>query len=240
MISLGIDPSLRAFGWCIYTNSDDVHVIIDSGHEESFKSDVPVARYTQFRALVESLIAKYDPDCIGIESPAYDAGPFQSIHFALMMYCLEAAFEARKDVVLFDPATVKFLAKRKAGKSIFGKTEMINHVKQDIPTLSSIDNNEADAYVVAKYASRFFLLRLSKIEISDLEENETKVFVGRTKTVKRDNSSYQKRVAHLFKENQRYFSFSKIPRGSIKLPKISQIDPSIVNFLEGKQEKKNG
>lgn len=240
MIALGLDPSLRAFGWCVYTFVDDQHVIVDSGHEASFKSDVPVARYTQFRALVESLLTKYEPECVGIESPAYDAGPFQSIHFALMMYCLEAAFEARKDVVLFDPATVKFLAKRKPGKAIFGKTEMISHVKTDIPTLNSIDNNEADAYIVAKYSSHFFRIIQESLDLQDLEENEYKVFLGRIKRHKKGDSVTHKRVAHLFKENQRYYAFSKVPRGSVKLPKISQINPAIVSFLEGKQEESNG
>lgn len=232
MISLGIDPSLRAFGWCVYTYESDSHIILGSGHEASFKYDVPVARYTQFRSLVEILIQKYDPDCIGIESPAYNAGPFQSIHFALMMYCLEAAFEARKDVVMFDPATVKFLAKRNPGKSLFGKAEMINHVKQDVLDLDGIDNNEADAYVVSKYASHFFQVRDGVCDLSKLEQNEYKVFAGRVRKSKKGSEVVTKPMAHLFKENNRFFRFSQVPKGSVKLPKISQIDPSIVHYLE--------
>ena len=232
MISLGLDPSLRAFGWCIYTQNEGVHILVASGHVKSEIKDVPVTRYMQFREMVNDLIVKYKPDNIGIESPAYDAGPFQSVHFALMMYCLEAAFNHRRDVVLFDPATVKFLAKMQPGKSLFTKADMIQVVKNDILSDEDIDNNEADAYVVAKYANRFYRLLNGHMDPDLLEPNESKVFIERTKKSKKGSTTITKRISHIFKENHRYFLFSKIPEHTKKLPSISEIPNSIVNFLK--------
>ena len=231
---LGLDPSLSAYGWAIH---DDEQVgtkrRVISGHEGTLPNTVPVCRFMHFRALVASLLNRYDVDLVGIESPAYQAGPFQRIHFGLMMYSSESVFEKRLDFVLYDPSTLKMLAKGDPKKhGIMSKLDMQRRVQIDTIDPVSIDNNEADAYLVAKYAARFMRLKRGDIKPTDLEASERSVFLERSRRVKTMKGVVTKRVAHVFRENSRYFQFSSIPAGQITLPAKTAIEPSILSFLE--------
>lgn len=237
MISLGLDPSLRAYGWAaVDTAAVGRARRVGSGHDGTLSSAVPVARFMHFRTMVRDLLrANPSVQVIGIESPAYEAGPFQTIHFGLMMFSLEAAFEARKDVVLFDPTTLKYLAKGdpQARKGPMGKMDMQRQVQLDTMDSRVIDNNEADAYLVALFAARFMELRSGAVEPSDLSPAEVAVFVGRKRRVKVPGGTRVKRVAHAFRENSRFFQFSQVPAGSVSLPKRSDVDPKLLSFLDG-------
>ena len=187
-----------------------------------------------FRALVRSLVERFDPDAVGIESPAYQAGPFQRIHFGLMMFSLEAVFERRKDCVLFDPATLKLLAKGdpKKRRGSMSKLDMQRQVQLDTMDVSVIDNNEADAYLVALYAARFAMLKSGAIPPSALTPSETSVFLTRARRVKTVKGTVTKRVAHVFRENSRHFQFSEVPPGRVDLPSKSSIPKDIVDYLD--------
>lgn len=186
------------------------------------------------RSMVRNLIREYDPEVIGIESPAYDAGPFQTIHFGLMMFSLEAVFERRKDCVLYDPATLKFLAKsdpsKKKGPMM--KLDMQRFVQMDTNDTKLIDNNEADAYCVAYFASRLKSILDGELSPTQLTPSEQKVFLLRTRTKRTLSGKKTKRVAHVFRENSRYMRFSKVPEGDVSLPKKSDINESLLEFLE--------
>ena len=234
MISLGIDPSFSGYGWCTH-DSDDVGLKrrISSGHEETFSSMVPVARYVHYRSLVERLLSTFQPQVVGIESPAY-TGTFQVVHHTLMMYALEAIFNSRIDCVLFDPSTLKSLARgnRKNKTGPMMKLDMQRFVQLDTMDSNVIDNNEADAYCVAYFAARFFDTYNGKIDPKNLTESEFNTFIGRTKKVKTLTGTKVKRVSHVFRENSRFFQFSKIPSGKLDLPKKSQVNQDLLDFLD--------
>lgn len=236
---LGLDPSLRAYGWAIHDSiAEGRKRRVASGHDGTPATTVPVVRFMQFRSLVASLLEKHDPEGVGMESPAYAAGPFQRIHFGLMMFALEAVFERRKDCVLFDPATLKLLAREDSEKrkGPMGKLDMQRRVQVDTLDPSVIDNNEADAYLVALYAARFFDLQSGALSPEDLTPSERSVFVTRKKRTKTMRGFVVKRIAHVFRENSRYFSFSKVPPGSVLLPGKSAVDPRIGEFLASVEE----
>jgi len=232
---LGLDPSLTAYGWAIH---DDDKVgpkrRFASGHEGTLPSTVPVVRFMHFRALVASLLRQYKVELVGIESPAYQAGPFQRIHFGLMMYSIEAIFERRLDCVLYDPATLKLLAKRDSTKrrGSMSKMDMQRQVQLDTMEAQVIDNNEADAFLVAKYAARFKRLRTGSLDPTSLDPSERSVFIERSRRVKTMRGVVRKRVAHAFRENSRFFDFSQIPAGEVSLPTKAAIRPEILAFLE--------
>lgn len=235
MISLGLDPSLTSYGWALH-NSEETGKkrLISSGHDGTPSTTVPVVRFIQFRNLVKKIISKEpNVEIIGIESPAYSGGPFQSIHFGLMMYAFEACFEERKDIVLFDPSTLKFLAKeKKLNKTKMEKFDMQRYVQLDTLNSKSIDNNEADAYIVAKFASRFLKFKRGEIQPTDLTENERSVFLERKKKVKTLSGSKIKRIGHIFRENSRFYEFSRIPQGSVDLPEKKLVKKELLDFLE--------
>jgi len=193
-----------------------------------------------FRALVASLLRQYKVELVGIESPAYQAGPFQRIHFGLMMYSLEAIFERRLDCVLYDPATLKLLAKGDPAKrrGSMSKMDMQRCVQIDTMEAQVIDNNEADAYLIGLYSSRLKRLLDGEIQARDLTLSEQRVFVTRSRRVKTLAGITEKRMAHSFRENSRFFRFSMIPAGEVSLPTKDAVDPAILKFLENIKDEK--
>jgi len=236
MITLGLDPSLRSYGWAVHDSSATGRSRrIESGHEGTLSDVVPVARFLHFQALVENLLRRFPMiEAVGIESPAYDAGPFQSIHFGLMMFSQVPVFEYRKDLVLFDPATLKYLAKEDPlkKKGIMGKADMQRKVQLDTVDTKIIDNNEADAYMMAVFTARFLEMQSGSIHPSSLTPSEKAVFLKRSRKVKTSTGIKVKKVAHISREGSRYFKFSNIPQGSVKLPQKTAINPKLMKFLE--------
>jgi Holliday junction resolvasome RuvABC endonuclease subunit len=232
MRTLGLDPSLRAFGWAIYDSSPHIaprQRRVDSGYEGTLSLNVPVARFMHFREMVRNLLKEHEVDAVGIESPAYQGGPFSENHFGLMMYALEAIFEQRKDCVLFDPTTLKFLT----GKATASKSDMQRFVQLDTMDTEIINNNEADAYCIAKFAARFLEVRDGTLPPWGLKESEKRTFLTKTRKIKTaSGNKIVKRTAHTFRENSRYFAFSKIPSGSVNLPSKSSINSSLLEWLE--------
>lgn len=242
MLSLGLDPSLRSFGWAVYDSDAPPHRrLVDSGHEATFVTTVPVARFIHFRAMVQDLIERYSVAAVGIESPAYGGGPFSETHFGLMLFSLESIFSYRLDCILFDPGTLKFLAKidpdKKKGK--MSKLDIQRFVSNDRNNPKLINNDEADAYVVAKFATRMIDLADGNLDPKKLSPSEFQVFLGRTRTVKgRTGVKRIKKTAHIFRENSRFFRFSRVPRGNVDLPNKQDIDPTLLKFLQKKNRLK--
>lgn len=235
MRTLGSDPSLTGYGWAIHdSDATGLKRRVASGHENTLPSTVPVARFMHFQSLISSLIDKYKPDVFGIESPAYGAGPFQSIHFGLMMFSLVPVFESRIDCALFDPATLKLLAKGdpKEKRGAMGKLDMQRKVQLDTLDPNIIDNNEADAYLVAYFATRLTKLIRGELDPSELTPSEKRVFILRTRTIKTIKGKKIRHVGHVFRENSRFFEYSRIPAGSVALPNKHEIKKDILNFIE--------
>lgn len=237
MRALGLDPSLKNYGFAIFDSDAPIPSLrrVVSGRVATVSSTVPVVRFMHFRALVADLLRKYRVDVVGIESPAYSAGPFSERHFGLMMFSLESIFERRKDAVLFDPTTVKLMT----GKGNASKADIIQFVKLDTMSTDPISNDEADAYCIAKFAARFTQLRRGQISPDDLSDGEKRVFLTRTiQKKKTDGSVSIKRTAHAFRSNSRFFEFSLVPKGSVNLPDKAEMDPKLIKWLENEEWQK--
>lgn len=233
MISFGIDPSLTAFGVAILnTEAIGLSRRVHSEHIGTPASVVPTARYSHYRSLVKKILSSYQPSVVGVESPVLDSSSFSYVHYTLMMYALEAIFDARIDCVLFDPSTLKYLTRgNKSKRGLMTKLDMQRFVQLDTMDSNIIDDNEADAYCLAYFAARFADLFNGKIKPEDLNENEFHTFLGKTKKVKTLKGTKIKKTAHIFRENNRFFQFSKISRGMIDLPDKSDINQSIIEFM---------
>jgi Holliday junction resolvasome RuvABC endonuclease subunit len=232
MLTLGLDPSLRAYGWAVYDSNaaNSKNRRVASGHEGTLSLTVPVARFMHFRALVKDLLNRYSIQAVGIESPAYGGGHFSEQHFGLMMFSLEAVFEKRIDCVLFDPTTLKFMT---TGKANAGKLDMQRFVQLNIMSTTILQNDEADAFCVARATARFMEIQNGTMPVGELSDHEKKVFLTRTRKKKTaTGTKIVKRTAHVFRENSRYFSFSKVPAGDVTLPSKSMINTDLLNWLE--------
>ena len=228
MKSLGIDPSLTGFGYCVYdSDSPKNSKIVISGHKGTSPDDVPVVRFTEIRSLVRNLLNRFSVQVVGIESPAFNAGPFASVHHCLMMYTIEAVYEKKIDLVLFDPNTVKYLT----GDKDFNKDDMKKFVKLDTMRPGDIQSDEADAYCIARHASRFHSLLNGILKPDELSDNELSTYISRKKSKKTMVKKKQSFNGHIFRENERFFRFSSITDGN-KLPKKSPINDEILRWLE--------
>ncbi len=241
MIALGLDPSLRSYGWAVFNSSAKGRARrIASGHEGTLPSVVPPARFLHFQAMVSDILKRFpDIEVVGIESPAYNAGPFQSIHFGLLQFSMAEVFNARKDCVLFDPATREYLVREdpQLKKGRIHKIDVQNYVKLDTLDANTIDNNEADAYVIGKFACRLTELRKGLINPSDLTPCELQKFVAMKRKKKTLGGTKIVNIAHAFRENNRFFEFSRIPPGSVSLPQKGKINSEIVKYLENLETK---
>jgi Holliday junction resolvasome RuvABC endonuclease subunit len=232
MRALGLDPSLRAYGWCIFDSeaSSKRKRRVISGHEKTLPTTVLEVRFVHFRSLVTDLLRRFSVDVVGLESPAYGGGHFSENHFGLMMYSREAVFEARKDLVLFDPTTLKYLTGRGSQAS---KQDMQRFVQLETMNPNPIQNDEADAFCAARFATRFMQVREGLLDPDDLSKFEKRVFLQRTRKVKRVlGGSVTKRTAHVFRENSRFFAYSKVPQGDVDLPDKDAINPDLLKWLE--------
>ncbi len=230
MRALGLDPSLTSFGWCVYDSSapSGPRKLVASGHEGTLNDLVPVARFMHARSMVESLLRRFKVDVVGMESPAYDGGPFQTAHFGLMMFSMEPVFERRKDLVLFDPTTLKFVS---TGDSKASKADMQRAVQLDRMSTDLVQADESDAYHVAMKAARFKMLWTGELSPEALTELEQRVFLQRVRQAPKRSKKPVKRVAHAFRQNSRFFEFSRIPEGSVQLPNKSEIRPELLEWL---------
>jgi Holliday junction resolvasome RuvABC endonuclease subunit len=233
MIAIGLDPSLRSFGWAVIdTSSKGLQRRIASGHCVTVSSDCQPARYLHLQQLVRNVIQKFpQTEIVGIESPAYSAGPFQTIHHSLMMFSLAEVFLARKNCVLFDPATREYLI-RNGRKGKIGKLDIQRYVQLDTLDSTLIQNDEADAYVIGLFAARLTELRRGIIKPSDLTPAETQKFLLMTRRKKTLKGIKINKTAHIFRSNSRFYDFSQVPINSMALPQKDSISPNLLAFID--------
>lgn len=222
MISLGMDPSLTGFGWCVH-NSLAVGParIVAKGLFQTSARDIFVARYMYLRDEVYKLFDNYpEIQVVGTESPAYGEQYSEGL-YALFTYVNEAVYVRRKDIVYFDPGSLKMLAKEDptARKGKMFKTDMVDAARADTGIKGRFNHNEADAYHVARFSARFFEFLTEQITVEDLLPSEYLAFAKVHTFVRGKRAGQTIRPGAVYKEGQRFFRFSLLgPDGLPKKP----------------------
>jgi len=212
MLSLGIDPSMSDMGWCIHDPwAVGKKRVIDKGRFSSPSNEIFIARYMGLRACLNDLLTDYpEVSIVGVESPPFGEGWSEGL-YGLFLYVNEAIYTHRKDVVYFDPSTVKSLAKEDPNirKGKMFKADMIAMAHADTG-ISKWNNDEADAYHVARFAARFLLLLEGEITEDVLLPSEAHTFLRTHTFVKGKHEGETHQDGTLFRENDRFFRFSKL------------------------------
>jgi Holliday junction resolvasome RuvABC endonuclease subunit len=215
MITLGLDPSFTGYGWCVHDSSQVGPArIVARGRVSTPAKDVFVKRYKFLRQIVDDLLDKYpEVEGIGVESPTY--GEFWSMGaYALFVYTNEAIYDRRKDVIYFDPLTLKALVKQdpKVRKGTMFKSDMVDAAKADTGIKGPLNHDEADAYHIARFAARFWELDRGLLQESDLTPSELLTFC-RTHTYQRGKRAGETvKLGAIFRENDRFHRFSQVER----------------------------
>lgn len=199
MLVFGFDPSLTGFGWCIHDGGCvGPKRVVAKGQFKTSAKTLVVQRYIDIRESVCELFTEYpEIGAVGAESTPFGES-FSEGLYGLYLYVLEACLRHKKDVVYFDPMRVKLLARMDSSvrKGTMDKTDMVSIAKQD-SQVKVWNHNEADAYIIARSAARFWALYHQQIGPEDLTPSETQVFLG------------TKKSGVLFKEGDRFYRFSQ-------------------------------
>lgn len=211
MIVLGLDPSMTGFGWCVHDSAATGPArVVARGRFATPAKQVFVARYMTLRDSIDGLIVQYPQvQAVGIESPPFGELWSEGL-YALFVYVNEVVYTRRKDVVYFDPGTVKMLAKGdpKARKGKMFKTDMVAAARADTGIKGAFNHNEADAYLVAKFTARFWLFFTGQIAEADLTPSEYQAFAKVHTFVKGERAGETIRTGAVYKEGKRFYRFS--------------------------------
>jgi len=183
MITLGLDPSLRAFGWTLI---DDNAQILEKGLLGTDSDMIFVERYMYLRdeviALITSIKAKYPNEqlTMAVESPYFN-DLFSEGMYGLFLYVNEAIKLGSVDVMFLSPLQVKshahkFLARPKGWK--MQKSDMVDACKKANPTgdIKKLNHHQADAYWVGRIGQRFWKFVNGLILEEHLDEIEKSQF----------------------------------------------------------------
>jgi Holliday junction resolvasome RuvABC endonuclease subunit len=212
MLSLGVDPSISGLGWCVHdADAQGRDRVVKKGRFSTSAKQIFVERYMSLRDSVGSVLDEFpEVRIVGVESPVFGE-QWSSGAYGLFLYVNEAVFLRRKDVVYFDPLTVKLLAKEdptvRRGKQF--KADMVSLAKADTG-IKSWNNDEADAYHIARFAARFLQLLEGEIEEDVLLPSEAHVFLKQKVITSGFRAGQTQGVGTLFRENDRFFRFSKL------------------------------
>lgn len=213
MLCLGIDPSLTGFGWAIHEDeTTGPGRLVSSGLWITSPEDVFVVRYFTLRHNLQQLLeANPEIRYVGVESPPYGE-QFSEGLYALFTHVNEAVYIARRDVVHFDPGTVKMLAK------IDPKIQVGKMTKQDMIRMAALDtgiakwnHNIADAYLIGVYAARFWRFQRGELPQTDLTPSEYRAFAKTHVYTRGKKKGLEEKTGAVFKEGRRFFQFSLLP-----------------------------
>lgn len=212
MIVLGLDPSLSGFGWCVHNSSVlGPARVVAKGVLTTTSKTLFISRYRFLRDKVMELIEKYpEVEAVGVESPPYGES-FSEGLYGLYLYVNEALYLKRKDVVFFDPKTLKMLAKMDptVRRGTMDKRDMIEAMRAETQ-IKRINHNEADAYIVAREAARFWELYHGLIQENELTPSEVRSFTRIHKVTKGPRAGRVSKLGLLFREDDRFFRFSQL------------------------------
>lgn len=147
---------------------------------------------------------------LGVESPPFGELWSEGL-YGLFLYVTEAIFSRRRDVVYFDPLTVKLLAKMdpKIRRGTMDKRDMIEAAKADTG-VKRWNHNEADAYIIARSAARFWEFQQELLQEDELTPSELHSFAR----VPGPKAKTTKKLGLIYREDDRFFRFSLVPSSS--------------------------
>lgn len=218
MRTLGFDPSLTNFGWAVH-DSDGVAAgrCLARGRFRTSSATLFVDRYCDLRASVISLLSQYDVARVGVEYPVFDELYSEGM-YGLFLYTCEALKLGCRDVVFFSPGQIKAQARQFLGRPKNWKMQ-----KPDMVEAAQLDagggrwnHNEADAYLVAKAAARFWQFYDGSLAKEDLTIPEKQQF-AHIHTYKRGKKAGEtEHRGILYREDERFFQWSRHAQGRAK------------------------
>ena len=175
----GLDPSLTNFGWAIHNDCETGLARCEArGRFQTSSKTLFVDRYVDLRERLFNLVQEHQPDAVGIEYPVF-GDLWSEGMYGLFLYSCEALKAAKMDVVFFSPGQIKSVSRdlldRPKGWRMT-KSDMCEAAKLDVGGKGRWNHNEADAYLCARHAARFWGVQRGLMSVDELSEKELKQF----------------------------------------------------------------
>lgn len=168
-----------------------------------------VVRYMTMRDSLRALIQREKPDKIGIEHPVFSALYSEGM-YGLFLYSCEALRTEGCDVVFWSPLQVKAHARETLDRPkswVMDKVDMVEAAKKDAGG-KTWNHNEADAYLVARLAGRFWGLYGQTLTEDALTLTERKYFTEIKQYVRGTKAGQSERRGVIYREDDRFFLWS--------------------------------
>jgi len=214
MIVLGLDPSLTNFGWALHDTNAPVGDPTRCPQRGRFRTSSKmefVERYIQQRESLRNLVRETKPDRVGIEFPVF-ADLWSEGMYGLFLFCCEALRKERCDVVFWSPMQAKAHARDTIDRPHnwkMDKMDMCEAAKTDTGG-GKWNHNEADAYLIARLASRFWLFHAKEVSEEGLTPREIKYFTEIKKFVRGRKAGKEIKRGVIYRENDRFFAWSQL------------------------------
>jgi len=212
MLVLGLDPSLTNFGWALHdTDAEGAPRCVERGRFRTGPRDFrdEIDRYVHLREALRDKVVELEPDHMGIEHPVFNEDYSEGM-YGLFLFSLEAIKDCGQDLVLFAPPQVKKFAKlileRPRGWSM-AKSDMVDAAREDSGG-GPWNHNEADAYLVAAFAGRFWKFYEGSLVEDDLTPYEKKTFTHMRTITKGKRAGQLEIKGILHRESERFFLWS--------------------------------
>ena len=211
---LGIDPSLSAYGWAIHDTKAPVGTpdrCLSRGRVSTPANMEFVLRYMTMRDSLRTLIQREKPDKIGIEHPVFSALYSEGM-YGLFLYSCEALRTEGCDVVFWSPLQVKAHARETLDRPqswVMDKVDMVEAAKKDAGG-KTWNHNEADAYLVARLAGRFWHLHADLLTEDALTPTERKYFTEIKQFSRGKKAGQEERRGVIYREDDRFFLWSNV------------------------------
>lgn len=208
MIVLGLDPSLTNYGWAVHdTRAQGSARCIRRGRFQTPASMLFVDRYREMRENVYNLTQTVQPNRVGIEFPVFNDLWSEGM-YGLFLFSCEGLRLGGADVVFWSPMQVKAHARdsiKRPPKWKMQKADMVEAAQTDTDTTVSWNHNEADAYLVARLAGRFWDLYEGNLTEANLTDTERKYFTE----IKSRPGKPDVYRGLMYREDERFFLWSR-------------------------------
>ena len=211
---LGLDPSLTNYGWAIHNTDAPVGTperCVARGRFRTSPKMEFIERYKAQRESLRALIREHRPDRVGIEFPVFD-NLWSEGMYGLFLYSCEALRAERMDVVFWSPLQAKAHARdtldRPKGWKM-DKVDMVEAAKKDAGP-GRWNHNEADAYLVAVLASRFWDFYDGRLKEGCLTPTESRYFTKVHTFVRGKRAGKTIKKGVIYRESDRFFMWSRL------------------------------
>jgi len=210
--TLGLDPSLTNFGWALHDSEAAGKArCIERGRFQTSSKTLFTDRYCDLRESLRALLQRTGVLRVGVEYPVFN-DLYSEGMYGLFLYTCEALRLEKRDIVFFSPMQVKAHARLSLGRPPnwkMLKPDMVEAAKVDAGGKGTWNHNEADAYLVARTAARFWSLFDGSLTEEDLTVPEKHQFasIHTFKRGKRAGETVHRGI--VYREDERFFQWTK-------------------------------